>query len=572
MTNRWQRNDGRRIRQSGLFSKRGMEDSKSFEPLDEDDDVEEPSQMPQVRKEFQAQNDVQNISRNLSGLNVNARNLFKGSNEAYEFTEALHEDGFGDGSSSEDMEPQQQKFDNIRVMKKKRNFGERESMQSRDFDNRKRVNLRDRGVAVEALRDYSKQENPRTFEEDRSHELKEDDDDYQIPPADSVPDVQLITYPNRRPRGLPNLQIDNMRPRTEDFIEEVEFIFNGTIEINGFQISKAGIQQLPENLEPYQDRDYYDDVPSSTRKIFVVKHFSELELGEKLGNGSSGYVMLAKHKASKTLFAVKVVNVHNSSFRDQVEKELRLLMTHKNAFLVRLFQAFYNGAASVHLVLEYMDAGSIQDVVNSTGAIAEPVMRTVALHCLRALRSLHDSNILHRDIKSANILLSASSKRAKLSDFGLSKEVNATQGAANTYVGTLAYMSPERLNGEPYKYHSDVWGLGITLVEGLLGEHPFKNHDDFHRYTENDYIRLDRSKFSEDACDFIKLCTYVKPKKRPCTEELLNHPWVTKVDSALFGQWLQNVHERGKQATKKEGLFQNFFHGIPSRNILTTGP
>jgi len=469
MTNRWQRNDGRRIRQNGLFSKRGMENSKSFEPLDEDDDVEEPSRLPQVRKEFQA-HDVQNISRNFSGLNVNARKQSTGPSEAYELTEALHEDGFGGDTSSDDMEPQQQKFDNIRVMKKKRNFGERESMQSRDYNNRKRANLRDRGVAVEKLRDCSVEENPRTFEVDRSLDLREDDDDYQLPPADSVTDVPAAIYPNRRPRGLPNLQIANMRPRTEDFIEEVEFIFNGTIEINGFQISKAGIQQLPENLNHYQDRDYYDDVPSSTRKIFIVKHFSELELGERLGNGSSGYVMLAKHKPSKTLFAVKVVNVHNSSFRDQVEKELRLLMTHKNAFLVRLFQAFYNGAASVHLVLEYMDSGSIQDVVNSTGAIMEAVMRTVALHCLRALRSLHDSNILHRDIKSANILLSSSSKRAKLSDFGLSKEVKTTQGAANTYVGTLAYMSPERLNGEPYQYHSDVWGLGITLVEGLLGE------------------------------------------------------------------------------------------------------
>jgi len=119
--------------------------------------------------------------------------------------------------------------------------------------------------------------------------------------------------------------------------------------------------------------------------------------------------------------------------------------------------------------------------------------------------------------------------------------------------------------------------LGV-LMESHLSRfrplrHPFKNHEDFQRYTESDCINLDRSKFSEDACDFIKLCTYVKPEKRPSTGELLNHPWVNKVDSTLFGQWLQGVHERKeKQASKKEGLFQNPFRGFPSRNILTTGP
>lgn len=79
---------------------------------------------------------------------------------------------------------------------------------------------------------------------------------------------------------------------------------------------------------------------------------------------------------------------------------------------------------------------------------------------------------LHRDIKPENVLLD-SSGQLKLTDFGISKQLDKTYGLTNTFVGTLVYMSPERMGGKNYSYSADVWALGIILHELATGAHPY---------------------------------------------------------------------------------------------------
>ena len=83
-----------------------------------------------------------------------------------------------------------------------------------------------------------------------------------------------------------------------------------------------------------------------------------------------------------------------------------------------------------------------------------------------------DWEYLHRDIKPGNILVS-SSGACKLSDFGISKELGVTIGLCNTFVGTMIYMSPERINGKRYSYSSDIWSLGLVLFEIAIGKFPY---------------------------------------------------------------------------------------------------
>ena len=83
----------------------------------------------------------------------------------------------------------------------------------------------------------------------------------------------------------------------------------------------------------------------------------------------------------------------------------------------------------------------------------------------------HKNHQVHRDIKPENILLNSIGK-VKLSDFGISKELEKTKALTNTFVGTISYMSPERIQGMQYSYSSDIWSLGIVLVELATGQFP----------------------------------------------------------------------------------------------------
>ncbi|GBG34827.1 Protein kinase, putative [Hondaea fermentalgiana] len=109
-------------------------------------------------------------------------------------------------------------------------------------------------------------------------------------------------------------------------------------------------------------------------------------------------------------------------------------------------------------------------VASSTGVVDELMLALISRSVLRALAYLHEQNFVHLDIKPANVLINSRSQ-VKLADFGLSKQLEK-DSMANTFAGTMKYMSPERLRGEKYSFPSDIWSLGLTLLTVLLGDFP----------------------------------------------------------------------------------------------------
>ena len=150
--------------------------------------------------------------------------------------------------------------------------------------------------------------------------------------------------------------------------------------------------------------------------------------------------------------------------------------------------SFYDAIAPrrrfVSITAEYMDGGSLQDIVDTGGCRSEAVLANIAHRVLLGLSFLHRERQVHRDLKPANLLINQRGD-VKISDFGVSRTLDDVAGdgpalaCCDTFVGTVTYMSPERLAGDKYGAPADVWGLGVTLFTCALGRFPYDDSGGF---------------------------------------------------------------------------------------------
>lgn len=116
--------------------------------------------------------------------------------------------------------------------------------------------------------------------------------------------------------------------------------------------------------------------------------------------------------------------------------------------LVEFYDAYTTASAGIiSIVMEYMNGGSLQDMLGTGGSQDEAVLANVASQVLKGLAFLHKNHHLHRDIKPANLLCTTEGT-VKLADFGIARQLEDSMAKANTFIGTLIYMAPERIESE----------------------------------------------------------------------------------------------------------------------------
>ncbi|CAM9755078.1 unnamed protein product [Discosporangium mesarthrocarpum] len=185
-------------------------------------------------------------------------------------------------------------------------------------------------------------------------------------------------------------------------------------------------------------------------------------------------------------------------------------------------------ASTVNILMEYQSGGDLQHWLSENLPVSEPWLARIARQSLLALHSLHRRSKVHRDVKPANLLLSASGV-IKLVDFGLTVQTDE-DGKCSSMVGTFHYMSPERLRVERYGAKSDVYSLGLSLAALALGECPVPQATgafDQLSYSEQAVQlvqqRVEEGGFSEAFLDFLTSAVATDPKERLGTEGLLKH-------------------------------------------------
>ena len=194
----------------------------------------------------------------------------------------------------------------------------------------------------------------------------------------------------------------------------------------------------------------------------------------KLGAGGFAKVFLVKRLTDNAQFALKFMEPKNDKERALIRNELAVMTKCKdNDNVIKCYDA-YDYKSRLWFFLEFMDAGCLTPIVEERkGKIPESVCAYILYHTLNGLYSLHRRNIVHRDIKSDNILINNNGD-LKLADFGYAAQLTLERDNRTTKVGTVCWMAPELILGKTsYDAKVDIWSLGIFALELATGEPPY---------------------------------------------------------------------------------------------------
>ncbi|KAL4227351.1 Dual specificity mitogen-activated protein kinase kinase 1 [Mactra antiquata] len=198
------------------------------------------------------------------------------------------------------------------------------------------------------------------------------------------------------------------------------------------------------------------------------------KIGE-LGAGNGGVVMKVLHQPTSLVMARKLIHLEiKPAIRSQIIRELKVLHECNSPYIVGFYGAFYSDG-EISICMEYMDGGSLDLILKKAGRIPEPILGKLTSSVLKGLIYLREKHsIMHRDVKPSNILVNSRGE-IKICDFGVSGQL--IDSMANSFVGTRSYMSPERLQGTRYTVQSDIWSVGLSLVEMAIGRYPIPPPD-----------------------------------------------------------------------------------------------
>ncbi|KAL0244406.1 hypothetical protein GEMRC1_008490 [Eukaryota sp. GEM-RC1] len=261
--------------------------------------------------------------------------------------------------------------------------------------------------------------------------------------------------------------------------------------------------------------------PKDPRPLYTIT--------SQIGQGGNGSVFSALEKSTGHTVAIKTLSITPNLDIEALKNEIAMARTSVNDHIVKYFQSYLlKETRQLWLVMEYLEGGSLANVLSSSGPLPEEALAAIAYDILLALDSLHSKHRLHRDLKSDNVMLTCDGM-AKLGDFGFCIQLTAEEQSRSSTVGTYYWMSPEVITSSNYNVATDIWSLGVLCYECLTSHPPYFDLPPLRAIfviaTEGITLPKDLS-ISSSCKDFINRCLAIESTKRPSAAELLDHPFL----------------------------------------------
>ncbi|KAG7476931.1 hypothetical protein MATL_G00087960 [Megalops atlanticus] len=282
-----------------------------------------------------------------------------------------------------------------------------------------------------------------------------------------------------------------------------------------------------------------ETLPGHTKAKQPYREGVEWLKGQQIGLGAFSSCYQAQDVGTGTLMAVKQVTYVRNTSSEQEEvvealrEEIRMMghLNHPN--IIRMLGATCE-KNNYNLFVEWMAGGSVSHLLNKYGAFKEAVIINYTEQLLRGLAYLHENQIIHRDIKGANLLIDSTGQRLRIADFGAAARLASKGTGAGEFqgqlLGTIAFMAPEVLRGQQYGRSCDVWSVGCAIIEMSCAKPPWnaEKHSNhlalIFKIASATTAPTIPAHLSPGLRDVTLRCLELQPTDRPPSRELLKHP------------------------------------------------
>ncbi|XP_063685556.1 ankyrin repeat domain-containing protein 12-like isoform X2 [Bolinopsis microptera] len=278
----------------------------------------------------------------------------------------------------------------------------------------------------------------------------------------------------------------------------------------------------------------------TTRIESIMGDTTQWKKGRLLGSGGGGKVWygMTQEKIEVAVKQIELYGEHEEARDEYIElqEEVKLLKCLKHDNIIRYYGTCLQDNC-VNIFMEYIDGGSLASRIKKLGSLPERTIQSYTFQLLDSLKYIHAKNIVHRDIKGQNILVTRDDQ-IKLIDFGCGKRLRRSMhnaDALKTMRGTPYWMSPEVITGNGHGIKSDIWSLACTVFEMLSGHPPWHTLPTMAAIYKIGTGRLPAypDNASDYCIDFMKACFIVDTKERPSAEELLKHEFIELYSNRL---------------------------------------